>query len=131
MANWRMTSASSTAMKIASPYSRMSDFLRGLTALAATDARVSGRICRSFMRLALEHRQEGLLRNLDLSDLFHALLPFLLFLEQFALARDIAAVALGGDVLAHRLHGLAGDDPAADRRLDGHLVELPRDDAPE
>ena len=33
------------------------------------------------------------------------------------LRRDVAAVALGGDVLAHRLDRFAGDDPRADRRL--------------
>src|SRR5206468_10470611 len=77
---------------------------------------------------ALEHREEGLLRHFHPSDLLHALLAFLLSLEQLPFARDIAAVALRGDVLAHGLHGLARDHPAADRRLDRDLVELPRDD---
>src|SRR5262245_45620416 len=80
---------------------------------------------------ALQHRQERLLRHLDPPDLFHALLSFLLFLEQLALARDVAAVALGRHVLAHRLHGLARDDAAADGGLDGDLVELARDHAAE
>ena len=42
--------------------------------------------------------------------------------------RDVAAVALGDDVLAEGLHGRAGDDLGADGRLDGHLEHLPRDD---
>src|SRR3954453_8426846 len=54
----------------------------------------------------LEHRQERLLGHLDPADLLHALLAFLLLLEQLALARDVAAVALGDHVLAHRLHRL-------------------------
>ena len=36
----------------------------------------------------------------------------LLLLEQLALARDVPAVALGGDVLAHGLDRLARDHPA-------------------
>src|SRR3954452_15647123 len=48
----------------------------------------------------LEHRQEGLLRNLDGAHHLHALFAFLLLLQQLALAADVAAVALGGDVLA-------------------------------
>ena len=43
--------------------------------------------------------------NLHAPDPLHALLPFLLALEQLALARDVAAVALCGHVLAQRLHG--------------------------
>src|SRR6185369_608950 len=130
-ANWRMTRASSTAMMIASAYSRNSDFLRTFAPPPATEADASERVCKSFMASALEHRQERLLRHLDPPDLFHALLSFLLFLEQLALAGDVTAVALGRHVLAHRLDGLAGDDPAADRRLDRHLVELAGDHAPE
>jgi hypothetical protein len=42
----------------------------------------------------------------------HALLAFLLLLEQLALARDVAAVALGEHVLAQRLDRLARDDAA-------------------
>src|SRR3954453_21220820 len=75
----------------------------------------------------LEHRQERLLRHLDPADLLHALLAFLLLLEQLALTCDVTAVALGDHVLAHRLDGLAGDDLRADRRLDRHLVLLARD----
>jgi len=65
----------------------------------------------------LQHREEHRLRDLDVSELFHAFLTFLLFLEELALARDVAAVALGQHVLAQRLDGGAGDDGAADRRL--------------
>src|SRR5437016_889441 len=75
----------------------------------------------------LEHRQERLLRDLDPADLLHPLLPRLLLLEQLALARDVAAVALRDHVLAHRLHGLAGDDLRADRGLDRDLELLARD----
>src|SRR5687768_18107711 len=47
--------------------------------------------------------------------------------QQLALAADVAAVALGEDVLAQRLDRLAGDDAPADRRLDGDLEHLARD----
>ena len=43
-------------------------------------------------------------------DALHALLAFLLLLEQLALAGDVATVALGQHVLAHRADRLAGDD---------------------
>ena len=56
--------------------------------------------------------------NLDGADLLHALLAGLLLLEQLALARDVAAVALREHVLAARLDRLARDDPCADRGLD-------------
>ena len=59
----------------------------------------------------LEHGQERLLRDLDPPDLLHALLPFLLLLEELALAGDVAAVALGGDVLAQRLDASRARSP--------------------
>src|SRR6266542_1556536 len=71
--------------------------------------------------------QEGLLRDLDGTDPLHALLAFLLLLEELALARDVAAVALGEHVLAHRPDRLAADDMRADCRLDRHFEHLSRD----
>jgi hypothetical protein len=62
-----------------------------------------------------------------LPTIFMRFLPFLLLLEQLAFAGDVAAVALGGDVLALGLDRLAGDDLAADRRLDRHVEHLARD----
>src|SRR6059036_829960 len=92
-------------------------------------ARPKGRAygSRGLLRIHLEDGEERLLRDLDAADPLHALLAFLLLLEQLALARDVAAVALGEDVLAHRLDRLARDDAAADRRLDRDLEHLPRD----
>src|SRR3972149_3807415 len=52
-------------------------------------------------------RQEGGLRDLDVAVLAHPLLAFLLLVEKLALARHVAAVALGGDVLAQRRDRLA------------------------
>src|SRR4029453_4988301 len=131
-ANWRMKRASSTAMMIASEYSRKRDFLRTLTVGVAGAVSRSGRTWRSFMNgSALEHRQERLLRDLDLSDLFHPFLAFLLLLEQLALSRDVAAVRLGGDVLSLGLCRFPGDDPAADGGLDCDLVELAGDHRPQ
>src|SRR5262249_36147139 len=57
------------------------------------------------LRLVLFHLQrgdEGLLRDLHLPELAHLLLALLLLLEQLALARDVAAIALGDHVLPQR-----------------------------
>src|SRR6185436_1964642 len=62
----------------------------------------------------LQDGEERLLRNLHRADLLHAFLALFLFVEQLALARDVAAVALGDHVLAQRLDVLARDDVAAD-----------------
>src|SRR5262245_51201607 len=72
--------------------------------------------------------EEGLLRDLDRADPLHAPLSLFLLLEQLALAADVAAIALGRDVLAQRLHVGARDHARADRRLDRHLVLLARDE---
>src|SRR5205085_5753655 len=82
---------------------------------------------RLLLLVEVEHGEERLLRHLDRADLLHPLLALLLLLEQLPLARDVAAVALREHVLALRLHGLARDHPRADRRLDRHVEELPRD----
>src|SRR5262249_49164446 len=68
----------------------------------ATGTSVSSLASPSCLRLPIhfEHREESLLRHLDGSDLFHTALALFLFLEQLALARDVATVALRGDVLA-------------------------------
>src|SRR6188768_3202459 len=71
-----------------------------------------------------EDGEKRFLGDLDAPHLLHALLAFLLLLEKLALAADVAAVTLGGDVLAHRAHSLAGDDAGAERGLDGDLVLL-------
>src|SRR5882724_12630271 len=77
----------------------------------------------------LQHREKRFLRNLHRTDLLHALLPFFLLIQKFALAGDIAAIAFRKHVLAQRLDVLARDDVAADRRLDGDVEHLPRDQA--
>src|SRR6185295_19244911 len=83
--------------------------------------RRAGEVRASRIRTRLEHREEGLLGDLDRAHHLHALLAFLLLLEELALAGDVAAVALGGDVLAIGVDRRAGDDVAADRSLDGDL----------
>src|SRR5690242_12054567 len=78
----------------------------------------------------LQHREEGLLRDLHRTDLLHAFLPFFLLLEELALARHVAAVALGEHVLAQRLDVLPRDDMSADRRLQGDVEHLARNEGP-
>src|SRR5216117_967224 len=75
----------------------------------------------------LEHREERFLRDLHGAHLLHPLLSFLLLFEQLALPRDVAAVALGGHVLAQRPDRPARDHLGPDRRLDHDLEQLPRD----
>src|SRR6202795_2078033 len=130
MKNVRMKIASTSAINIASPYSRATDFCAG----SAVSRAFSG--CALEMLRAgsattallpdLEQGQESLLRNLDSPDLFHPLLAFLLLLEQLAFSRDIAAVTFGGDVLAQRLDGLARDNLGADSVLDRDFEHLAR-----
>src|SRR5580704_16143758 len=71
--------------------------------------------------LGRQGRDEGLLRHLDPADDLHPALAFLLPLQQLALAGDVAAVALGEHVLAHRADVLPRDHPRADGR---HEVSL-------
>ena len=99
------------------------------TSMPAPDLRRTARPAAAWTLVAVELQdgQERLLGHLDAADLLHALLALLLALEQLALARDVTAVALGGHVLAERLHRLAGDDLRADRGLDRHVVLLARD----
>src|SRR5215472_10075151 len=74
----------------------------------------------------LQRGNKSFLRDVDLAELPHLLLAFLLLLQKFAFARDVAAVAFRGDVLAQRAHGLASDHLAADRRLDRNLEHVRR-----
>src|SRR6185295_10122511 len=75
----------------------------------------------------LQDNEERLLEHFDAPDLLHAPLALLLLLQQLALARDVAAIALDDDVLAEGLDRLASDDVRPDGGLDGHVVLLARD----
>src|SRR5687768_6841377 len=114
--NVRMNSARMTATTIDSKYSRIVDFLKSV--MTARSLRPGSH---------LQDGEKGLLRDLDLADPLHPLLAFLLLLEQLALAGDVAAVALGEHVLAHRADVLPRDHASPDRGLDRHLELLPRD----
>src|SRR5690606_31872171 len=75
-----------------------------------------------------QRRNESLLRDFHLSEFAHFLLAGLLLLEQLALAGDVTAVALGQHVLPKGTDGFARNNPAADRRLNGDLEEMRRDE---
>src|SRR5215207_4733466 len=74
-----------------------------------------------------EGGDEHVAGDLDPADRLHLLLALLLLPQQFALAGDVAAVALGEDVLAPRPDGLTGDHLATDGGLDRHIEHLARD----
>ena len=68
--------------------------------------------------------------DLHRADVLHAvLLALLLLLQQLPFARDVAAVALGQNVLALGLDRLAGNHTGADGSLDWHVEELAGNDA--
>src|SRR3972149_2278642 len=81
-------------------------------------------LCGSSLFIHRQHSKECFLRYLHAPDLLHALLPFLLLLEQLALAREFAAVTFGKAILPHGDDRLACNHFAADRRLDRHLEHL-------
>src|SRR3989344_1723754 len=90
--------------------------------------RISSMINAKSMGLFLIHAQDGekgFLWNFHGTQLFHSLLSFFLFFQQFTFARRIAAIAFGGHVLAQGLDRLARDDLGADRRLNGDVEHLP------
>src|SRR5262245_4240456 len=74
----------------------------------------------------LEDGEKRFLRNLDGTDLLHALLAGLLLLQQFLLPRVVATVALREHVLAQRFYRLARDDIRSDRRLNRYIEHLSR-----
>src|SRR5712691_5204238 len=78
----------------------------------------------------LQHSEKRLLGDVHTADAFHALLAFLLLLEQLALAGDVAAVALGKDVFTHGMHRLARNDLGADGSLNGNFKHLAGDEFP-
>src|SRR6266566_9120621 len=82
-------------------------------AIITTATNASKAIGRSVL-IKAEHRHERLLRNLDRADALHASLAFLLLFQQLAFACDVAAVALGQNVLPHGRDRLARDHLAAD-----------------
>src|SRR4029079_1606421 len=73
-------------------------------------------------------RHESPRRHLAHADGLHPLLAFLLLLQQLALARDVAAVALRQHVLANRADVLAGNDFRSDRSLHRNLELLAWDE---
>src|SRR5439155_24693930 len=74
--------------------------------------------------LRIKHFDKRLLRNSDFSDAFHPFLSFFLFLQQFPLSSDIAAVAFCGYVFSQGRNVLSRDNFAADGGLYCHLIKL-------
>src|SRR5262245_58853005 len=101
--NVRMNSARITAMTIDSKYSRSVDFLNG-SAISPLSPDLPLQLAPQplfGLSAHLQHGEKRFLRDLHFADLLHALLAFFLFLEQLALARNVAAVAFRQHVLAH------------------------------
>lgn len=85
-------------------------------------------IVKGVASVKFEYSQECFLGYFNGADLFHALLAFFLFFEEFALSRYIAAVALGCHVFADCFYGFARYNFGADCGLDGYLELLARDE---
>ena len=83
-----------------------------------------GLICCLSVVVKLEHRHERLLGKLHGAYAAHLLLAFLLLFEKLLFTGDIAAVALGKNVLAESLYGFAGDDFSAYGSLNRNLKKL-------
>ena len=83
---------------------------------------------RDGLSVKLKDSEECLLRHLDATDLFHALLTFLLFLKEFALTRYVTAVTFGSHVLADSLDGLTRNYLGSNRSLDSDVKLLTRDE---
>src|SRR6185369_1667689 len=79
-----------------------------------------------WLLIHFEDGEKRFLRDLDPSHLLHALLAFLLLLEQLAFARDVAAITLRNHVLAERLDRLTRDHLVSNRSLNRNLKQLPR-----
>src|SRR5579872_3149263 len=125
--NVRMNRARMTAMTIDSKYSRTADFLNGLGMPCSTSRAETAKGWRGLLFGShLEHCQKSLLRNLYPPDALHSFLAFFLLFKQLSLARDVAAITLGEDVLSQRLHRLACDHAAPDRRLNRNFEHLSR-----
>src|SRR5688500_7257568 len=91
----------------------------------AHKSRRSREVARSAVTLtAAEHGHKRLLADFNVADSLHSFLAFFLFLEQFAFTRNITAITLCGDILAHRRHGLPRDDPRSDSRLHRDLKHV-------
>lgn len=75
----------------------------------------------------LQRRDERFLRDVDFAELAHAFFAGFLFVQQFAFAAGVAAVAFGGHVFAERTDGFASDDAAADGGLHWDFEHVLRD----
>src|SRR5438093_11619273 len=76
------------------------------------------------LRLHFQGRKKRLLGNFHFADLLHSFFPFFLPLQELAFSRYIAALALRGYVLPHRLHRLARYPSAVDGGLHTPLDSL-------
>src|SRR4051794_23910218 len=75
----------------------------------------------------IQHGQERLLRDFDLTKLLHPLLAFFLLFQQLALTADITPVALGSHVLADGGNRFASDDTSTQCGLNRDLELMSRD----
>mmetsp|Transcript_16155 Transcript_16155/g.44913 ORF Transcript_16155/g.44913 Transcript_16155/m.44913 type:complete len:271 (-) Transcript_16155:1216-2028(-) len=75
----------------------------------------------------LDHREDRVGRDVDLTDGLHLRLPLGLLREQLHLPRHVTAVALGEDVLSNRFDPARIDDVAPDPGLDDDQDQLRRD----
>src|SRR5262249_37112973 len=110
--NVRRTIASANATMNASPYSRAADLRDSAeSADGSHDKRRGDSVTGGDLLPKPQQGEERFLRDFHPSNLLHSFLAFFLLFEQLAFARDVSAVALGGDILAQRLDALPCDNP--------------------
>ena len=74
--------------------------------------------------IEFEHRHKRFLRNFDRAELTHTLFALFLFFEKLLFTGYVAPVTFRKNVFSPCLDGFAGNDFAADTRLDGNFEKL-------
>src|SRR5688500_14018625 len=80
-----------------------------------------------WLLIHFEDCQERFLWDLYAAHFLHALLAFLLLLEQLSFSRDITAVTLRNHILPERLHRLTRNHFVSNRGLDRNFEQLSGD----
>src|SRR5574344_891548 len=76
--------------------------------------------------IQFKYRQKGLLRNFNITALFHSLLSFFLFFKQFTFTTDITTITFCSNVFSYTLYSLTRYNLSSDSSLYGYIELLAR-----